>query len=39
MATVWKCKVCGYEYEGENLPDDFTCELCGAGKDEFTAEE
>ena len=24
----WKCKVCGYIYEGESLPDDFTCPLC-----------
>ena len=23
----------------EDLPEDFACELCGAGKDEFTAEE
>ena len=22
----------------EDLPDDFTCELCGVGKDDFTAE-
>ena len=24
----WKCKVCGYVYEGETLPDDFTCPVC-----------
>ena len=24
----WKCKVCGYIYEGETLPEDFTCPLC-----------
>ena len=24
----WKCKVCGYIYEGEELPADFTCPLC-----------
>ena len=24
----WKCKVCGYIYEGEELPTDFTCPLC-----------
>lgn len=24
----WKCKVCGYIYEGEALPEDFTCPLC-----------
>lgn len=26
--TKWKCKVCGYIYEGETLPADFTCPLC-----------
>lgn len=24
----WKCKICGYIYEGETLPEDFTCPLC-----------
>lgn len=24
----WKCKVCGYIYEGESLPADFTCPIC-----------
>ena len=24
----WKCKVCGYIYEGEELPADFTCPMC-----------
>ena len=24
----WKCKVCGYIYEGESLPEDFTCPVC-----------
>ena len=22
------CKICGYVYEGENLPEDFICPLC-----------
>ena len=26
--TVWRCTVCGYEYEGENLPADFICPIC-----------
>ena len=26
--TVWKCTVCGYIYEGEELPSDFICPLC-----------
>lgn len=26
--TVWRCKVCGYEYEGDTLPADFVCPVC-----------
>ncbi|EHO84319.1 hypothetical protein HMPREF0380_01166 [Eubacterium infirmum F0142] len=26
--TVWVCKVCGYKYEGEVLPEDYICPLC-----------
>ena len=26
--TVWVCKVCGYVYEGEDLPEDFICPWC-----------
>ena len=26
--TVWRCTVCGYVYEGEELPEDFVCPLC-----------
>lgn len=26
--SQWKCKVCGYIYEGEELPADFTCPVC-----------
>ena len=26
--TVWRCTVCGYIYEGEELPADFSCPLC-----------
>ena len=26
--TVWRCSVCGYIYEGEELPVDFICPLC-----------
>ena len=24
----WVCKICGYVYEGEDLPEDFICPLC-----------
>lgn len=33
--TVWKCLICGYEYVGEDLPDDFICPICKHGKDDF----
>lgn len=26
--TVWRCTVCGYEYEGEEIPNDYICPLC-----------
>ena len=29
------CKVCGYVYEGENLPEDFVCPLCKHGVADF----
>ena len=31
----WVCKVCGYIYEGDMLPEDYTCPICGAGPDYF----
>ena len=40
------CNLCGWVYDEEeqgvkweDLPEDFACELCGAGKDEFSPEE
>lgn len=39
------CTVCGYVYDEEaegvkfaDLPDDWVCPLCGAGKDQFEEE-
>ena len=29
------CKVCGYIYEGDTLPDDFVCPLCKHGAADF----
>lgn len=26
--TIWRCKICGYEYVGEELPEDFICPTC-----------
>lgn len=31
----WRCEVCGYIYEGENLPPDFVCPLCKHGAADF----
>ncbi len=27
--TKWRCKICGYIYEGDELPADFICPICG----------
>lgn len=26
--TLWRCTICGYVYEGEELPSDFVCPIC-----------
>lgn len=31
----WVCKVCGYIYEGDPLPEDFICPLCKHGAADF----
>lgn len=31
----WKCKVCGYIYEGETLPEDYVCPICKHGAEDF----
>lgn len=36
--TRWVCQVCGYVYEGENIPDDFICPLCKHGKADFVKQ-
>ena len=33
--TRWVCEVCGYVYEGDEVPDDYICPLCKHGKDAF----
>ena len=40
------CKVCGYIYDDaaeavkfEELPDDWTCPICGASKDDFEEQK
>ena len=34
----WVCKICGYVYEGDEVPADFKCPICGAGPDQFEKE-
>lgn len=29
------CKICGYIYEGDELPDDYICPLCKHGAEDF----
>ena len=31
----WTCSVCGYVYEGDEVPDDYECPLCHHGKSDF----
>ena len=31
----WRCKICGYIYEGETLPEDFVCPVCKHGAQDF----
>lgn len=33
--VAWKCKICGYVYQGKELPKDYVCPLCGHGADDF----
>lgn len=45
--TKWVCIPCGYVYDPEenegiafeDLPEDWTCPVCGADKDEFEIYE
>ena len=31
----FECKICGFIYEGDSLPDDFVCPICKHGKEDF----
>ena len=33
--TVWVCSVCGYVYEGEEMPSGFKCPTCGVPSNLF----
>ena len=36
---AWRCKICGYIYEGDPLPADFICPLCKHGAIDFEKVE
>ena len=31
----WVCKICGYVYEGESLPEDYVCPICRRPASDF----
>ena len=33
--SVWKCKICGYEVEMDELPSDYRCPICGRPATDF----
>ena len=37
--TIWRCRICGYEYVGEELPDDFICPICKHPASDFEKVE
>lgn len=46
MVMKYVCNVCGWIYDEdeagvkwEDLPEDFVCELCGVGKEDFSPAE
>ena len=36
---AWRCKICGYIYEGDPLPEDYICPLCKHGAGDFEKVE
>ncbi len=35
QVTGWRCKICGYVHNDENLSDDFICPICKHGAADF----
>lgn len=31
----WRCRICSHVFEGETLPADYSCPLCGHGPEDF----
>lgn len=38
-ASGYTCEICGYVYEGDELPEDFVCPLCAHGPEFFKKNE
>lgn len=36
--TSWKCTICGYIAYKDELPEDYKCPICKAGKDKFVKQ-
>ena len=36
---AWVCTMCGYVYYGDEIPEDFSCPICGVDKDAFIPQE
>ena len=37
--VVWVCKICGYVYEGDPIPEDYICPLCKHPASDFERQE
>ena len=37
--TIWRCVICGYEYIGEELPEDYICPICKHPASDFEKVE
>ena len=37
--TIWRCRICGYEYVGEELPEGFICPICKHPQSDFEVHE
>ncbi len=37
--TIWRCRICGYEFVGEELPDGFICPVCKHPASDFEKVE
>lgn len=37
--TIWRCTVCGYEYQSDPIPEDFICPICKHPASDFEKVE